>query len=65
VQGSCDLKGARSMQVYTQVEQVPQKEHSVICRNSSKEERTVEILRGDFVNHREPSDLTEVQGVMA
>jgi hypothetical protein len=29
---------------------------------SSKEERTVGILRGEFATSREPSDLTEVQG---
>jgi hypothetical protein len=28
----------------------------------SKEERTIGILQGEFVNHREPLDLGELQG---
>jgi hypothetical protein len=31
-------------------------------RRLTKEERTVEILRGDFTKFRELSDLAEVQG---
>jgi hypothetical protein len=37
-------------------------EHLVISQDSSKEERTVGILRGEFANLREPLDLVEVQG---
>jgi hypothetical protein len=37
-------------------------EHLVISQISSKEERTVGILRGEFATSREPLDLTEVQG---
>jgi hypothetical protein len=33
-----------------------------ICRSSQKGERTVGILRGEFVKSREPSDLAEEQG---
>jgi hypothetical protein len=62
VQSSCDLKVSKKHCKFTRkVEQVPQKDTSVISWNSRKE-RTVEILRGDFANHREPLDLAEVQG---